>query len=304
MPAKRKASTSQTLDEPDATRRRTRSSAANLSSPSRGSQLQDPNASQPPTPSVRRLAPNRSARSVPSPSPTRKEREKLLTRSQAKVPLVVHSETSHADFPSDQEDAKSEDELLLSPSRKVGKKKRQETVSPSKPSQLPRVYVEIVSPAPHPSKRLLSKTNADPSSPTPTRPKVIQRAPPSPSRSPTSLKKSTANRMGPSKLLGQSAPRGTRSSIIQNSSGYGYSPSCLHAQKRSIFHALHDPKTAVFDQEDENGAPSANAVALEQLKALFTGSLERGEGNSCLLIGPRGSGKSRVSIYASGTDTA
>jgi hypothetical protein len=108
--------------------------------------------------------------------------------------------------------------------------------------------------------------------------------------------------MSPSKRLGQPASRGTQSSIIQNSSGYP--PWYLHAQKRSIFHALHDPKTAVFDGEDENGAPSANAVALEQLNALFAGTLDRGEGNSCLLIGPRGSGKSRVSIYASGTDTA
>ncbi|KAH9049591.1 origin recognition complex subunit 4 C-terminus-domain-containing protein [Lactarius hengduanensis] len=290
MPAKRKATTSQTLDEPDATRRRTRSNAANLSSPSRESQLKDPNASQPLTSSVRRRAPNRSTRSVPSPSPTGKGREKLLTRSQAKAPLVVHSETPHADFPSDQEDAQSDDELLLSPNRK---KKRQETAS-LKPSQLPRVYVEIVSPARHPSKRPPAKTRADPSSPTPTRPKVAQRAPPSSSRSPTSLKKTIANRMSPSKLLGQSAPRGTQSSIFQNSPGYGYSPWCLHAQKRSIFHALNDPKTAVFDQEDENGAPSANAIVLEQLKALFTGTLERGEGNSCLLIGPRGSGKSRL----------
>jgi hypothetical protein len=287
MPAKRKASTSQTLEEPDATRRRTRSHTANLSSPSQKSQLQDPNVSQP---RVRRP----SARSVPLPSSTRKERGKLLAHSQAKAPLG--SESPHAGFPSDQEDAMSGDELLLSPKRK--KEKRQETVS-SKPSHLPRVYVEIISPAPHPSKRLPAKTNADPSSPTPTRPKALRRIPPSPSRSP---KKTTANRMSPSKLLGQPASRGTQSSITQNCPGY--SPWCLHAQKRSIFHALHDPKTAVFDREDENGAPSANTVALEQLKALFTGTLERSEGNSCLLIGPRGSGKSRVSIYASGTDTA
>ena len=293
MPAKRKASTSQTLEEPDATRRRTRSHAANLSPPSRKSQLQDPNVSQPPTSSVRRP----SAKSVPLPSPTRKERGKLLTRSQAKGPLG--SESPHADFPSDQEEnSMSGDELLLSPNRQ--KKKRQETAS-SKPSQLPRVYVEIISPAPHPSKRLPAKINAGPSSPTPTRPKVLRRILPSPSRSP---KKATANRMSPSKLLGQPAPRGTQSSITQISSEYGYSPWCLHAQKRSVFHALHEPKTAVFDREDENGAPSANAVALEQLKALFAGTLERGEGNSCLLIGPRGSGKSRVSIYASGTDTS
>ncbi|KAH9061021.1 origin recognition complex subunit 4 C-terminus-domain-containing protein [Lactarius vividus] len=289
MPAKRKVSTSQTLDEPDATRRRTRSNAANLSSPSRESQLKDPNASQPPTSSVRRRAPNRVAKSVPSPSPTGKERDKHLTRSQAKAPHVVHSETPHADVPSDQEDVKSDDELLLSPNRKT---KRQEMAL--KPSQLPRIYVEIISPAPHPSKRLLAKTKGDPSSPTPTRPKLTQRAPTSSSRSPTSLKKTTANRTGPSRLLGQTVPRGTQSSIIQNSPGYAYSPWCLHAQKRSIFHALNDPKTAVFDREDENGAPSANAVVLEQLKALFAGTLERGEGNSCLLVGPRGSGKSRL----------
>jgi origin recognition complex subunit 4 len=75
-----------------------------------------------------------------------------------------------------------------------------------------------------------------------------------------------------------------------------FPPSCLHSQKRAILHALHYPKTAVFDKVDENGGPSANAVALEELKALLTGTLERGEGNSCLLIGPRGSGKSRVSV--------
>ena len=296
MPAKRKASASQALDEPDATRRRTRSSAVNPS-PSRDSQPQDPSASQPS--SVRRRAPNSSARSAPSPSPTKKAREKLLTRSQAKAPLV-HSGSPHA---SDQEDLESEDELLLPTSRKGVKKKQQGTVS-SKSSHLPRVYVEIISPAPHPSKRLQANTNAHPSSPTPTRPKAIQRNPPSPSRSPISLRKTTANRASPSKRLGQPASRGTQSSMIQNSSGHGYPSWCLHAQKRSIFHALHDPKTAVFDGEDENGAPSANAVALEQLNALFTGTSERGEGNSCLLIGPRGSGKSRVSIYASGTDTA
>jgi hypothetical protein len=286
MPAKRKASASQALDEPDATRRRTRSS----------SQPQDPSGSQQ---RVRRSAPNTPARSAPSPGQTRKAREKLLTRSQAKASLAVRSESSHAD----QEDPASEDELLLLPDRKAMKKKGPETVS-SKPSQLSRVYVEIISPVPHPSKRPQAKINADPSSPTPTRSKAVPRIPPSPSRSSISLKKLTTNRISPSKLLGQSTPHGIHSSITKNPSGHGYSPWRLHAQKRSIFHALHNPKTAVFDGEDENEAPSANAVVLEQLKALLTGTLERGEGNSCLLIGPRGSGKSRVSIYASGTDTA
>ncbi|TDL29491.1 hypothetical protein BD410DRAFT_679314, partial [Rickenella mellea] len=40
--------------------------------------------------------------------------------------------------------------------------------------------------------------------------------------------------------------------------------------------------------------PPANNIALHQLTELLKGSVERGEGNSCLIIGPKGSGKTRI----------
>ncbi|KAJ7638841.1 origin recognition complex subunit 4 C-terminus-domain-containing protein [Roridomyces roridus] len=65
--------------------------------------------------------------------------------------------------------------------------------------------------------------------------------------------------------------------------------SCLNAQKRHILRTiLHPP-----DLPDED-ADSANPIALKQLRDLLKGTVERGEGNSCLVIGPRGSGKTRI----------
>ena len=45
---------------------------------------------------------------------------------------------------------------------------------------------------------------------------------------------------------------------------------------------------------DQDETPSTNELAYDDLCDLLTGSVVRGEGNSCLLIGPRGSGKTRV----------
>jgi origin recognition complex subunit 4 len=47
------------------------------------------------------------------------------------------------------------------------------------------------------------------------------------------------------------------------------------------------------EQEEEDG-PLTNTVASQQLSDLLIGTVTRGEGNSCLLLGPRGSGKTRV----------
>ena len=292
MPAKRKASPNQAIDEHISTRRRTRSTAASFSTPSRNSLLQRTHAS--PASSVRSPMPHPSAGPTFLTTPTRKESDRRLTRSQTKPSTVVRSTTPRRVSPSDQEDDNSEDELLLSPSKKVTSEKREDRVS-SKLTQLPRVYVEIVSPAPRSSKRIKANVVTCPASPTPTRSKAVQKTPSSLPLFPTSPTKAAIKRIKPSELSGRPTPRDAPSSLSHNSSTYP--PSCLHAQKRAILHALHHPETAIFNQEDENGEPSANAVALEQLKALLTGTLERGEGNSCLLIGPRGSGKSRVSIY-------
>ena len=69
---------------------------------------------------------------------------------------------------------------------------------------------------------------------------------------------------------------------------------CLFAQQRAILRALHDVPDIVQKQSDEDEDAPTNTVALEELCGLLRGTVLRGEGNSCLLIGPRGSGKTRV----------
>ena len=289
MPTKRKASYTQNVDGPTPTRRRTRSTVTNspLSSPSRNHTSRAVHASQS---NVRSPAQNPASESAGVSTPTRKDSDKRLTRSQSKASAAVHSRPpSGAIFIEREDDDRSEDELLL---KKVSSKK---TVT-STVSRLPRVFVEIVSPAPRSPKRLLAKAVASPASPTPNRSRVIRKVSPSPPLSQTSPRKATVTkRTRPSRPQVQHPSLHTGRSTLAHSPSR-FPPSCVHAQKRAILHALHHPKTAVFDKVDENGGPSANAVALEELKALLTGTLERGEGNSCLLIGPRGSGKSRVSV--------
>ncbi|KAF7320146.1 AAA domain-containing protein [Mycena kentingensis (nom. inval.)] len=64
---------------------------------------------------------------------------------------------------------------------------------------------------------------------------------------------------------------------------------CLNAQKREILRALQRPyELAKLDDA------SATSVAVKQLTDLFSGTVTRGEGNSCLILGPRGSGKTSV----------
>ena len=283
MPTKRKASHTQNVDEPTPTRRRTRSTAANspLSSPSRNRTPRDVHASPS---AVRSPAPIPPPKSAAVSTPTRKNSDKRLTRSQSKASAAVYSRPpSGALHVEREDDDRSEDELLL---KKVAPRKRSGTVS-----RLPRVFVEIVSPAPRTPKRL----SVSPASPTPNRSRVIRKISPSPPLSQTSPRKPTINKWTrPSRpQVQQASPHAGQSTHSPSR----FPPSCLHAQKRAILHALHFPKTAVFDGADENGGPSANAVTLEEVKALLTGTLERGEGNSCLLIGPRGSGKSRVSVH-------
>ena len=68
---------------------------------------------------------------------------------------------------------------------------------------------------------------------------------------------------------------------------------CLDAQKRAILAALQDPPDPL-DAGMDDEEPLTNLIASQQLSDLLTGTVTRGEGNSCLLLGPRGSGKTRV----------
>ncbi|EAU90385.2 origin recognition complex subunit 4 [Coprinopsis cinerea okayama7 len=65
---------------------------------------------------------------------------------------------------------------------------------------------------------------------------------------------------------------------------------CLNAQKRAVLKALQKPPVIPCDDEPELD----NAVAYKQLTDLLEGTMKRNEGNSCLLLGPRGSGKTRL----------
>ena len=67
--------------------------------------------------------------------------------------------------------------------------------------------------------------------------------------------------------------------------------SCLNAQKRAILRTLQYPAARVGDSDNL----SVNQIASRQLADLIEGTTMRAEGNSCILLGPRGSGKSRVS---------
>lgn len=61
---------------------------------------------------------------------------------------------------------------------------------------------------------------------------------------------------------------------------------CLNAQKKAVLHTLQAP--TIVDMSDDQ--KSAKGL----LQDLLLGTVTRSEGNSCLVLGPRGSGKSTV----------
>ncbi|KAF8238705.1 hypothetical protein L208DRAFT_1429666 [Tricholoma matsutake] len=73
--------------------------------------------------------------------------------------------------------------------------------------------------------------------------------------------------------------------------------SCLDVQKRAILRALHHnaPKALYGNEYEESEDEAAtNEIAFQQLMNVLTGTVNRGEGNSCLILGPRGSGKTSL----------
>lgn len=63
---------------------------------------------------------------------------------------------------------------------------------------------------------------------------------------------------------------------------------CINSQKREILSSIHHPQPLLEKDHD------TNVLAAQQITSLLEGSVIRGEGNSCLLLGPRASGKSKV----------
>lgn len=77
---------------------------------------------------------------------------------------------------------------------------------------------------------------------------------------------------------------------------------CLNAQKGAILRALHhNAPTALYGDDDEGNEEdemATNEIAFQQLTDIISGTVTREEGNSCLLLGPRGSGKTEVRTRA------
>ena len=70
----------------------------------------------------------------------------------------------------------------------------------------------------------------------------------------------------------------------------------LQVQKQTILRRFADPSFNFEELNSSNPDESLpNQVALQQLEDILSGSIERSEGNSCLVLGPSGSGKSKVS---------
>ncbi|KXN89615.1 Origin recognition complex subunit 4 [Leucoagaricus sp. SymC.cos] len=65
---------------------------------------------------------------------------------------------------------------------------------------------------------------------------------------------------------------------------------CLNAQKKAILQTLN-PSSQFCSNEADN---ANEKTTKKQLEDILRGTIERSEGNSCLLLGPRGSGKSTI----------
>ncbi|KAJ4478128.1 origin recognition complex subunit 4 C-terminus-domain-containing protein [Lentinula aciculospora] len=65
----------------------------------------------------------------------------------------------------------------------------------------------------------------------------------------------------------------------------------LTLQKRKVLYTLQHPPIVSSENDGEH---STNEIAVKKLSDILDGTVTRGEGNSCLLLGPRGSGKTQT----------
>lgn len=107
--------------------------------------------------------------------------------------------------------------------------------------------------------------------------------PNSPSKAKLQSKSPTKNQLPSSGL--QSATRIPRNLPL-------HLGTCLRLQKRVI---LAELQNCSMESDEDVGLGPTNTVAFQQLKDLLAGTVSRGEGNSCFVLGPRGSGKTTVS---------
>jgi origin recognition complex subunit 4 len=66
---------------------------------------------------------------------------------------------------------------------------------------------------------------------------------------------------------------------------------CLFLQKRAM---LLELQNCIMECNEDSSLGPTNTATSQQLKDLLAGTVTRGEGNSCFVLGPRGSGKTAV----------
>ena len=227
------------------------------------------------------------------------------------------------------DDESSDDELLLSPPKKTSVRPSTPTRASGSRVGTPRVFlhsVEITTP-----RHLRNGTKRDLGSPaprtsahlpplgTPRLPAAFPTVAASPGkRKPPSMLRRTTRTPSPPQLTSQiplptipkspsrtaQAPTARTPSKRQRSQA-PTSPEKRHGlpeqflplferQKRAVMRWLQEPPQ--LDEIELYGEdyPPTNTVAYEQLYELLVGTVDRGEGNSCMLIGPSGSGKTQV----------
>lgn len=215
-----------------------------------------------------------------------------------KHPIVLNGSEEVPDSEEDGNETPESDELNLSP-----RKQRDhdvESQTPQRELSRKRMFIHSVE-ITTPSKLNRSGiASARPTSPSPAQRRSQRQAPkPGPSTprklspaSPSRTVRTSPAKFSPRKeAAGDAALPGIPSFHLHE---------CLMAQKAAVLAALRNPPSTraasgLIDEEDEPGDDSAT---LDQLRGLLAGTVERGEGNSCLVIGPRGSGKTRVRLLS------
>lgn len=331
MPRKRKADSTEPPESPSPRKRITRS-AASATTSGYWSTVLRPVSTGPITTTFAIDGTSAVVQDTPTPSPTKPKRRGRLpkaTTSSKPGPQKSSTQTDTSNPPPapHTDESSQDDELLLVSSRRRGE--RLVTPTPGTPragsSKYVFDFVEITTPS-----KFQSGSRSDAFSPSrvPQPSSSPTRATPSTPRRRAQARPTTPTRSSPRKPLSQS-PRKQNVQVVEeelfpqlnavnietsprkgrpNSKAKPSSPvrrnthlpdhlrDNVRLQQRATLRLLQKLpiSTLDFSEDEDEEEPSVNAMAYSQLLDLLIGTVQRGEGNSCILTGPRGSGKTQV----------
>lgn len=184
-----------------------------------------------------------------------------------------------------------------SPAKARGHQRRKQAEgSPSKRMKAD----QEVDPVPVQTPRRKRKTNVVVEVPPPSRP-ITKPLPPAPQQTLPQVESYDvpSTPLKPRTIRPSKSPSKSQHSLLSSKQLPSQFHSCLSTQKKVVLRSLHSP--ASFTEVEEEIGPEKSAK--KQLLDLLDGTITRSEGNSCLLLGPRGSGKSSVGDFPSNSIT-